>query len=87
MLGDKHFAGHDHSIVAHAHFDVERSGDTGTWEKVDVVDAAGNSQMPIRYATTDHAPLPGLSYYRLRTVDLDGSFKFSPVVPVASRVT
>ena len=63
-------------------FDVERSGDTGTWEKVDVVDAAGNSQMPIRYATTDHAPLPGLSYYRLRTVDLDGSFKFSPVVPV-----
>jgi len=40
-----------------------------------VVDAAGNSQMPIRYATTDHAPLPGLSYYRLRTVDLDGSFK------------
>ncbi len=65
-----------------SHFDVERSGDTGTWEKVDVVDAAGNSQMPIRYATTDHAPLPGLSYYRLRTVDLDGSFKFSPVVPV-----
>ncbi len=65
-----------------SHFDVERSGDTETWEKVDAVDAAGNSQMPIRYATTDHAPLPGMSYYRLRMVDLDGSFKYSPMVPV-----
>ena len=31
------------------------------------------------YASTDHAPLTGMSYYRLRIVDLDGTFMFSPV--------
>jgi len=65
-----------------SHFDVERSGDNDTWEKVDMVHAAGNSQLAIRYATTDPAPLPGTSYYRLRMVDVDESYKYSPTVPV-----
>ncbi len=65
-----------------SHYDVERSKDAQSWGKLDVVHAAGNSQMPIRYAITDHAPLSGMSYYRLRIVDLDGSFTFSPEVPV-----
>ncbi|MBL0127156.1 MAG: T9SS type A sorting domain-containing protein [Flavobacteriales bacterium] len=67
------------SEVNSMHFEVERSIDMEEWEKVDVVGAVGTSNVRSGYTTMDHAPLPGLSYYRLRIVDLDGSFTFSPV--------
>ncbi|RMG70398.1 MAG: T9SS C-terminal target domain-containing protein, partial [Bacteroidetes bacterium] len=31
----------------------------------------------------DHSPLRGLGYYRLRQVDMDGSFAYSPSVMVS----
>ena len=65
-----------------SHFEVERSGDAETWEKLEVVEAHGNAHVQTSYATTDHSPLTGYSYYRLRIVDLDASFTFSPVVAV-----
>ena len=61
------------------HFEVERSADMVAWEKIDHVQAMGNAHAQTGYASTDHAPLPGMSYYRLRMVDLDGSFTLSPV--------
>jgi len=62
-----------------SHFDVERSVDLEGWEKLDVVEAMGSAHLQTGYASTDHTPLANLSYYRLRMVDLDGSFTFSPV--------
>jgi hypothetical protein len=43
---------------------------------------AGNSSSVIEYTDHDRAPLPGVSYYRLRQIDLDGAYTLSPVVAV-----
>lgn len=62
---------------------IERSpGGKGQWETVGQVAAAGTSNRSLDYQLTDRAPLP-LAYYRLRTVDLDGSTSFSPLIRLA----
>jgi hypothetical protein len=64
-----------------AHFDVERSTDGTTFSKLDAVAAQGTSNLAHSYAFRD-AKLPlsaSTLYYRLRQVDLDGTFAFSPV--------
>lgn len=63
-------------------FTVERSSDGELFEDIGEVDGAGTSHSTLHYAFTDHAPLPGLSYYRLRQTDLDGSDVLSAIVPV-----
>ena len=63
-------------------FVVECSNKLDTFRTVAVVPAAGNSQATIQYTTEDRFPMEGITYYRLRMVDLDGSESFSDVVPV-----
>ncbi len=63
-------------------FTVERSADGEFFEDIGEVDGAGTSQSTQHYAFMDPAPLPGLSYYRLRQTDFDGSDVLSAVVPV-----
>lgn len=56
------------------YFTIERSvsGYDG-WEEVAIVDGAGNSETPNDYFTVDNMPLSGVSYYRLKQTDFDGS--------------
>jgi choice-of-anchor B domain-containing protein len=62
------------------HFLVERSSLTGTeFELVGQVDAAGDSEATKTYDFTDSGLDAGAYFYRLRQVDLDGSFAFSGV--------
>ena len=63
-------------------FVVERSADGEGFLPVLQVDAAGNSASTIQYTANDLAPLPGLNYYRLRSIDLDGSMDWSDVIAV-----
>jgi len=63
-------------------FAVQRSMDGIIWETTGFVDAAGNSSTSKSYAFTDEKPLEGLSYYRLKQVDLDGNANFTTIVPV-----
>lgn len=60
-------------------FVVERSHDAQAWVDLMELPAAGASQGPRLYKATDTAPLHGVSYYRIRMVDLDGSHAHSPV--------
>lgn len=64
------------------HFTVERSADAISFTPVLQVPGAGNSQQIIHYADEDRSPLNGLSYYRLRQTDLDGTTRVSNAVPV-----
>ncbi len=64
------------------HFVVERSDDLETFMPIGMVEAAGNSQAELHYTMLDERPAPGINYYRLRSVDLDGTFDLSEVVPV-----
>jgi extracellular elastinolytic metalloproteinase len=62
-------------------FVVERSLDGATWVALGTVAAAGNSVRPLEYRWLDAGALAlpaGLLYYRLRQLDFDGTFHFSP---------
>ena len=62
------------------YFTIERSPDGLTFDVVTTVVGAGNSNTKLFYTTYDEDPLPGLSYYRLRQTDFDGSFSYSQIV-------
>lgn len=61
---------------------VEQSRNGSNWTELDMIPAAGQS-VNIREYTYTHSGLnTGNQYYRLRIVDLDGSFEYSPTVVV-----
>jgi hypothetical protein len=64
------------------YFTIERSRDAAFWEPIGFVPGAGNSNTTRNYSLPDDAPFPGLSYYRLKQTDYDGSYAYSYVVPV-----
>lgn len=66
-------------------FYVERSHDGRRWEKLDFVPGLGTTSQGGEYEFEDLDPLEGISYYRLRQMDLDGVFEF--LEPVALRNT
>jgi hypothetical protein len=65
-----------------AYFQVERSADGHRFTAIGRVEAQGTSTSRHAYAALDAKPLAGLSYYRLRQVDLDGTVAYSPTVAV-----
>ena len=62
-----------------AYFEVQRSSDGLHFESIGMVAAAGNSQDILAYSFLDKQPIPGLNYYRLKQVDLDGAYEILPV--------
>ena len=66
------------------YFAVERSGDGRNFAEVTQVAGNGTSSAKRSYATLDVTPLPGVSYYRLRQVDFDGTAHYSPVEAVTN---
>jgi len=67
------------SEVNSARFEVERSANGAAFVLVGTVTAAGSSTTTRPYAYLDANAPTGLSYYRLRQVDQDGSSAYSPV--------
>ena len=65
-----------------SHFNVERSTDGQRFLSIGSVVAAGNSSSLRKYSFTDQQPLPGTYYYRVKMVDIDGSYKYSDVVRI-----
>jgi hypothetical protein len=61
---------------------VERSVDGHGYAAIGQVQAMGHTTNSTDYHFLDPAPAPGLNYYRLKQVDLDGASSGSPVVPV-----
>ncbi len=63
-------------------FTVERSVDGFAWEAVGTVQGAGNSNYTLHYGFADDTPYAGVSYYRLRQTDYDGTTTLSQVEAV-----
>ena len=64
-------------------FEVERSSNSKTWDKIGFINGHGNSNSPKEYFFED-SKLSNSSYqYRLRQVDNDGSFAYSNIVSVS----
>lgn len=60
-------------------FEIQRSADAVKWEMIGFIPSEMvNSSAVIHYSYTDDTPLQGVNYYRLRQVDTDGEFSFSP---------
>jgi hypothetical protein len=64
------------------YFAIERSADAHEFGQVGRVEIGGNSRATQQYQFTDTRPMPGANYYRLRIVDLDGSFQFSRMIAI-----
>lgn len=65
------------SEINNDYFIVQRSLNGQEWENIVKINGAGNSSEELNYYTLDSNPLNGLSYYRLKQVDFDGSVTYS----------
>ena len=74
------------SEINNDHFEIERSLDAHSFEKIAVETGAGNSIQVIQYETTDNGigeVVSGIPvYYRLKQVDRDGKFSYSSIQQV-----
>lgn len=66
------------------HFAIERSEDGRQYIQIGTVKATGNSNRPIKYGFTDNKPVINNAWYRLRTVDIDGTATRSNVIRIAN---
>jgi hypothetical protein len=66
------------------YFDIEYSMDSKNFKSIGRAKAAGQSTSPLTYAFEDENSLQKINYYRLKTVDFDGSFSLSNTVTIVS---
>ena len=64
-------------------FVVEKSRDGLLFSPIGEVVGSGTTLIARNYTFLDSQPLPGSNFYRLRQVDMNGSFEFSPIIEVA----
>jgi hypothetical protein len=63
-------------------FEIQRQIGNSSWQVITFVKSQavnGNSNSPLTYSYIDNNPTNGVTQYRLRAVDIDGSSKFSDV--------
>lgn len=65
-----------------AYFTVQHSSDGSLFEAVGKLSGNGNSLSEKTYKFTHPTPLNGKNFYRLKQVDVDDSFRFSPIILV-----
>lgn len=65
-----------------SHFEVEQSNNGVSWKTITIVAAKGNANSLQKYSAEDIAMYSSKVYYRLKMVDLDGKFEYSPVAMV-----
>ena len=63
-------------------FEIERSDDNKTFSKIGFVDGKGTTTERSFYVYNDYLTPEGKIYYRLKQLDLDGTFKYSKTVEV-----
>ena len=64
-----------------SHYEVERSSNAQNFTKIGS-QAATNSDLVSQYALSDHQPLVGLNYYRVKIIDRTGQSSYSSIVKI-----
>jgi hypothetical protein len=64
------------------HFEIERGSDAIHFEKIGDTKGAGNSTTALNYEFIDATPLNSTNFYRLKQVDINGTYSYSSVVEV-----
>lgn len=70
------------SEINNDYFTLERSQNGLDFTVFQSLPGAGNSTGTLNYNSTDETPFDGLTYYRLRQTDFDGTFAYSDIVTV-----
>ncbi|MBL7748125.1 MAG: T9SS type A sorting domain-containing protein [Chitinophagaceae bacterium] len=65
-----------------SHFIAERTDAAAQFNPFGTIPASGYTTNPTLYSIIDYSPLPGINYYRLKIMDIDGKFEFSKIVTV-----
>ncbi len=60
-------------------FIIEKSADAREWEVIELVTANNTGS---DYIAWDNVPFEGFNYYRLKIMDLDGSYEYSKIINV-----
>jgi hypothetical protein len=93
FTGRKH--GNEHILEWHTaretgsdYFEVQRmtNHNLGVYERIGMVKAAGNTNEITGYDFVDDAPIEGSNLYRLKQIDIDGSFAFSKSIELIHEV-
>lgn len=69
-----------------AHFEIQRLDD-GNFTSIGKIEAAGNSNAILNYSYADNnasANLRKMNYYRLKSIDRDGTYSFSAVIKLGA---
>lgn len=74
------------SETAFSFFEIYRGADIESFSLMDRVEANSNSS-GANYSCTDELPFLPQTFYRLKMVDIDGQFSWSPVLSLAGRNT
>jgi hypothetical protein len=72
------------SEIHNDYFALERAGEALQFEEIGRVAGRGTTAVPQDYLFRDERPLAGISYYRLKQVDFDGTWTYSPMRSVAA---
>lgn len=71
------------SEINNSHFELQRSIDSKNWKQIAIVDGSGNSNARNDYKILDSNPYLILQvdklFYRLKQVDFDENFSYSPI--------
>ncbi len=71
------------SESANTYFEVERSMDGNQYQSIAKVMGIGSISQATQYNFNDIAPFKTNNYYRLKLVDIDGSYKYSSIQTVS----
>lgn len=63
----------------HDRFEVEKSTDGVSFDRIAILDGAGNTTSFSTYEALDQAPEQGDNYYRLKIVSFSGAIEYSPI--------
>ncbi len=63
-------------------FEVERSFYGRDFERMAWVEGHGNSAEVNEYTLIDENPRKGINYYRLKQIDFDGVYEYSPIIEI-----
>jgi hypothetical protein len=61
-------------------FEIQRSSDKVSYSKIGFMNGNGTTTEIKRYSFTDNNVVTAKNYYRLKQMDYDGSYKYSPIV-------
>lgn len=64
-------------------FEIQHSTDAKQWGLIGTIASKGESEELARYQFVHDSPVNGVNYYRLKMIDLDGTYAFSRVRDVA----